>query len=265
MSGSRVVGIQLYPIKSCRGIAVETGDLTVRGLAGDRRWMIVDRRGRALTQREYPLLTLVDVRLQEGGFVVTGPTSSALYLPRSFDAGEPMLVDIWTDKLSAMVHPEGSAWFRGVLHKECRLVYMSDDATRSVKPKYAREGDFLSFADRCPYSLFTVETLADLERRAGGTFEMERFRSNIVVEGFEPYREDQWSAIRIGGESFRVPRRNKRCQVINVDPSTGVAGQEPLRCLVEYRRIDGRVTLGVGLIADSFGTIRVGDPVVEVT
>ncbi|MGW8370532.1 MAG: MOSC N-terminal beta barrel domain-containing protein, partial [Gammaproteobacteria bacterium] len=47
----RVSRIFVYPIKSCRGIEVSSAAVRTRGFANDRRYMLVDARGRFLTQR----------------------------------------------------------------------------------------------------------------------------------------------------------------------------------------------------------------------
>src|ERR1017187_3338928 len=45
-----------YPVKSCRGERLTAGRVEPWGLAGDRRWMIVDADGGAVTARECPRL-----------------------------------------------------------------------------------------------------------------------------------------------------------------------------------------------------------------
>jgi uncharacterized protein YcbX len=59
----RLSGLHVFPIKSCRGIAVSQAEVTRRGLARDRRWMIVDEGGAFMTQRDYPDMTHVRTAL----------------------------------------------------------------------------------------------------------------------------------------------------------------------------------------------------------
>ena len=54
-----IASLFVYPVKSCRGIALLQARLTPRGLQYDREWMVVSRDGRFLTQREAPRLALV--------------------------------------------------------------------------------------------------------------------------------------------------------------------------------------------------------------
>ena len=55
--------LNLYPIKSCAGIALKEATLTRAGLMTeqiyDREWAVVDLDGVALTQREHPRMSLI--------------------------------------------------------------------------------------------------------------------------------------------------------------------------------------------------------------
>ena len=57
----RIAALNVYPVKSCRGIGSPTSawpraasSPDAVGAVGDREWMIVDRDGRFVTQREHP-------------------------------------------------------------------------------------------------------------------------------------------------------------------------------------------------------------------
>ena len=64
--------LHIYPVKSGRGVDLDHADLQRHGLAGDRRWMVVDRaKQRFLTQRELPSLALLHAELQEDGVILT--------------------------------------------------------------------------------------------------------------------------------------------------------------------------------------------------
>ncbi|MCR6701951.1 MAG: MOSC domain-containing protein [Dokdonella sp.] len=45
-------GLYLYPLKSCAPLAQSDAVVEPRGLAGDRRWMVVDATGRFVTGRQ---------------------------------------------------------------------------------------------------------------------------------------------------------------------------------------------------------------------
>ncbi len=77
MTTARIAALNVYPVKSCRGIACERAQVNVRGLsiadAGDREWMIVDCAGRFVTQREHPRLALVGTAVEAGHLTLNAP------------------------------------------------------------------------------------------------------------------------------------------------------------------------------------------------
>ena len=91
---------------------------------------------------------------------------------------------------------------------------------------------------------------------------MNRFRPNLVVAGAEPYAEDDWQRIEIGGLPMRVVKPCGRCVVTTTDQATGERGKEPLRTLATYRNRGGEVMFGQNVVHERTGQLRVGDPVV---
>ncbi len=93
---------------------------------------------------------------------------------------------------------------------------------------------------------------------------MERFRPNLVVDGCQPYEEDQWRRIRIGDVEFDFNETCIRCPATTIDPVTAQRSddEEPYRTLRTYRSNErDEVMLGIYLTPRSAGTIQVGDPV----
>jgi len=266
----RLAALYLYPLKSGRGIPVDTSAIGATGLRHDRRWMIVDAGGRFVTQRTDPRLGRIVPALEPDGLAaakalrLSAPGLPELRVPVDPEAGAPTTVTVWDDTVEALgCGDEADAWLTRVLGPGHRLVAMADDAARPLRSKHARPGDAVSFADGYPYLLTSTASLADLSRRAGLPLEMERFRPNLVVDGATPFAEDSWSSVTIGSVPFRVVKPCVRCVVTTLDPRTGVGGHEPLRTLATFRRdASGGVTFGQNLIADGGGTLRVGDDVI---
>jgi uncharacterized protein len=257
----RLSGLNLFPIKSCRGIAVPQAEVTRRGLARDRRWMIVDESGAFMTQRDYPEMTHVRTALDGETLVLRHRERGELRLPVSFDAGARRDVQVWSSRVAAVAHDEGSAWVSAALGRRCQLVYMPDDVERAVNPLRGRPGDVVSFADAYPFLLIGQGSLDDLNGRMSAPLPMTRFRPNLVVEGSTAFAEDGWPRVRVGAVTFRNVKPCDRCVLTTVDPETGTKGPEPLRTLATYRAWDGAVWFGVNLIAENTGALRVGDPV----
>ena len=59
--------INIYPIKSLKGISLDSATVEERGLQYDRRWMLTTPNGMFFTQREFPRMALIDVALQRAG------------------------------------------------------------------------------------------------------------------------------------------------------------------------------------------------------
>lgn len=70
------------------------------------------------------------------------------------------------------------------------------------------------------------------------------FRSNIVVSGGEPYQEEAWKAIRIGGHTFEKVKLCKVCKATLVDRSSASLMPEPLSTLSGYRSTPEGVFFG---------------------
>jgi uncharacterized protein YcbX len=257
-------GLFIYPIKACGGISLEHADVVERGLAFDRRYMLVDRTGTFVTQREVSKLALTTVALDGQNLVVSAPGAQDLAVPRELSpsaGGERLTYQVWQDFGSGLGHAEGSRWFSEFLNDEVRLVFMPEAERRAVNPKRARAGDIVSFADGYPLLLISEASLADLNQRLEAPLEMRRFRPNLVISGCEPYAEDGFSELQIGAVRFRGVKRCDRCVVTTIDPRTGAKSKEPLRTLSHYRLEDGKVWFGMNLIHDGSGTLRLGDAV----
>jgi uncharacterized protein YcbX len=259
----RLSGLFIYPIKSCAGIALEHAEVALRGLAGDRRYMLVDRSGLFVTQREVPRLCLVATALTDSSIEVSSLGYPQLQLPRELDAGafESRPYRVWDDVGSALRHPEGSRWFSEFLDDDVSLLYMPDAEQRRVNPKWARAGDIVSFADAYPLLLISEASLADLNQRLPAPLEMRRFRPNLVISDCEPYAEDRLETLRIGSVSLRAVKGCERCVITTVDPDSAERGREPLRTLASYRLRDGKVWFGMNLIHDGPGHLQLGDAV----
>ncbi len=256
----RLSELNLYPIKSCKGISVDSWELEPRGLKHDRRWMLVDDQGIFLTQREYPRMTHIAVEINSDHLLVKAPGNSAMKIPFDLPPGDHIPVVVWNDTVEAVsLGHEASDWFSSYMGISCELVAMSDRSIRPVDAKYSQQNDVVSFADGYPLMLISEESLEDLNSRLTTSVSMNRFRPNLVVKGCAPFAEDSWKEIRIGDISFRVAKPCARCTIPTVDPETAIRGQEPIRTLATYRLVNNQVLFGQNLLCSNVGTLRLGD------
>jgi uncharacterized protein YcbX len=264
-----LTSVNRYPIKSCRGHALDSVVVEPWGLAGDRRWMLIDDEGLVVTARKYPQLVLVSPALDAEGLLVHAPDTDPLLI-RAPEGSELTDVRIFTSELlAAPASDEAHAWFSKVVGISVRLVYLEDPTRRRPNPAYSREEDRVSFADGYPLLLATEESLAALNdliaegpRADEGPMSMRRFRPNLVVAGAPAWAEDGWRVMRVGAANFRVVKGCDRCVLTTINPDTASKGKEPLTTLARHRRWDGKTWFAINLIPDSAGaTLHVGDQV----
>ncbi|HEV7205576.1 MAG TPA: MOSC N-terminal beta barrel domain-containing protein [Jatrophihabitans sp.] len=263
-----LTSINRYPVKSCRGEAVTSADVEPWGLAGDRRWMLVDDEGVLITAREHPRLLLVTPRITEGGLAFTSPDADDLQVTVPTSTPEPVRVHRSTVSASVAA-ADANAWFSAIIGTPARLVHLGDPTQRALNPRFAQPTDRVSLADGYPLmatSSASLDALNDLiaegPRADEGPVPMMRFRPSLVVDGATAWAEDGWRRLRIGAAEFRVVKGCDRCVMTTIDPDTAAKGKEPVATLARHRRFDGATWFGMQLIPDTPGaTIRVGDDV----
>lgn len=271
-----VADIWRYPVKSCRGERVAGARVEPWGLAGDRRWMVVDEAGYAVTAREHPRLVLVTPQVTGGEHItLTSPDQPDLTVPVPSGA-DLVAVKVWEKAwervlMTAPADDKAGSWLTEIIGEPVRLVYLDDPTQRTTDPAYGQESDRVSFADGFPLLLTSEESLGELNQWiAGGTkaaegpVPMRRFRPNVVVAGAPAWAEDGWRRLRIGPVTFRNVKGCGRCVLTTIDPDTAAKGHEPLFALARHRRWDGKVWFGVNLVPDpplGAAVIRRGDRV----
>ncbi|MEU1852230.1 MOSC N-terminal beta barrel domain-containing protein [Streptomyces sp. NPDC019990] len=271
MGNAHLQSIHLHPVKAVRGLTPREATVEPWGLAGDRRWVLIDDGGKVLTQRGQPRLALAAAALLPGGGIrLSAPGMEPLTVPVPRSPGT-VPVEVFRDKVEAVPaeDPAAHAWCSAYLGIGVRLVHMDDPATRRpVDPEYAQPGETVSFADGFPLLLTTTASLDALnaliargDHAQEGPLPMNRFRPNVVVAGTAAWAEDDWSRLAIGEVSFRVAKACGRCVVTTTDQSSAERGREPLHSLGRHRRLGGKLVFGQNLVPLSRGVIRVGDPV----
>jgi len=262
-----LASVHIYPLKGARAVDLDHAVVEPWGLAGDRRWLLVDADYQFMSQRKHPALARLTIRYQPGGddITVAGDRHPPLTIPAPDESAELLKVTVWRSTvLAAAAGPAADAWFSRYLGEPVRLVWLDDPTRRAVDPDYGRDGDTVSFADGYPLLLTSAGSLDQLNQwltdNGDQPVPMNRFRPNVVVTGYPPWAEDHWRRIRIGPVEFRVAKPCGRCVVTTTDQATGERGGQPLKMLAARRRVGQNLLFGSNLIPDSPGHIRIGDP-----
>jgi uncharacterized protein YcbX len=218
--------INIYPIKSLKGISVQTAMIEDRGLQYDRRWMLINRENNFLSQRTYPRMATIRVTIVRDGLIVNAHGYGDKMVP--FEPRQPRVVHatIWRNRSRTLVYEdEVNEWFSNVLGGDVRLVRMPETTERRVNRYYkVHQQDVVSLADGYPFMLLGEGSLADLNSRLETPLPMDRFRPNFVVSGSGPFEEDTWKKISIGDNVFHVVKPCARCKITMVDQQTGERG-----------------------------------------
>ena len=253
--------IRIYPIKGVKSVKLQETEVQSRGLAHDRRWMMVDKNRRFITQRGVKKLGEIHANVTPLGLRVGVSGAEDLEISRPNKNAPRVTVTVWKDEVDAVrVSDEADQWFSDFLGFECSIVFMDDGSVRSVEPAYNPGGATVNFSDGYPLHLTTSGSLDELNSRMKTPLSMERFRPNVTIDGAQPFAEDGWKEIRIGTVDFHVVKPCARCVVTTIDPDTRKSGKEPLKTLSKFRRRGSAVYFGENLIPKEGGIIRVGDP-----
>jgi len=263
-----VTQLWIYPVKGLKGIPIDRARCTDRGLEHDRRFMVVDREGRFMSQRQHPAMATVWTEVGDGALRLAAPDVGEVEVPLQPRGVPSLTVQVWKSTvMAAAASNAADAWLSDYLRTPCRLVFMPDASHRLSNPDYAGPDKLVSFADGYAYLVTNEASLADLNARLAakghGAVPMNRFRPNIVVTGADAWVEDSWGSTQFGGAVLRGAKVSGRCEVTTTDQSTGERqGPEPLATLASFRNhAEFGPLFGMNFVTQRAGPIAVGDTV----
>jgi uncharacterized protein YcbX len=237
MTAAYLKSLHVYPLKSGRGFDYERATATRSGLEGDRRFMLTTPEGRFLTQREHPRMALLVPRVDARSMILEAPGRSPLKVELG-GAATSRSVRIWDDDCLAYDLGEAAAqWLGDYLGAPCRLVRFDDAHQRLSNARWTQGIEAPNrFSDGFPFLVIGSASLTELNQRLPTPLPMNRFRPNLVIEGWEPYAEDRVDELQIGAVRLKLVKPCTRCRITATEQSTGVfEGDEPLRTLKQYR------------------------------
>ncbi len=206
----RIAQLWRYPVKSLLGERLPILRVVGDGVDGDRMWGIQDRSdGRILTARRDPRLLFASSRVAaHGGLpVITLPDGQELTGPGpATDAA----LSAWLAKPVTLVAAAESG-------AACAEYFAdaTDDASQAIEWTMPKG----RFVDAFPVLVMTTAGLrGSAAAYSGGTWDVRRFRPNILIQlDGEGWLEDAWAGRRLSvGSAQLVPRqRCIRCTMVN--------------------------------------------------
>lgn len=269
----RISQLFIHPIKSCAGIAVDEAPLIETGFEYDREWMVVDRDGVFVTQRQLPRMALIRPTLRASDLVLRAPGMLALHLQLDAVEGD-CTVRVWNDSVEAFDMGDLAAqWFSDFLGQPLRLARFDPDVRRIASAQWTKQIESrTAFADGFPLLVTSTASLNELNRRlvdAGhDAVPMQRFRPNIVIDGLDDaHGEDFIDTLTIesadGPVVLKLVKPCGRCTIPDVNPATAEQGHAVADTMRAYRanqRIGGALAFGQNaVIVSGIGDrLRVG-------
>lgn len=256
----------IYPIKSCAPVSVESLVFDRFGPQGDRRFMLVDERGKFLSQRQLPQMANIqpDIVWNEAGQMqaINLSTETGQCQVELQSLSQRIEVTVWKDSLEALDCGDAvSEWLSGFLGRRCRLVMLPEDSQRQVSLKRAEVGRYVGFADGYPLLVVNQASLDYFSEKIDRPMAVERFRPNVVVSGEElvAFSELKWQRLNLLQGTLKLVKPCERCVIPTRDLQTLEREKDVLSVLRKDCLVDGKMIFGINAIDYDVEKMCVGD------
>jgi uncharacterized protein len=246
-----VSGLAITPVKGTRLQPVQEIELAADGARGNRRFFVVDDRGRMVNGKQLGELQAVIASCADGTLRLAFPDGRVV--EDRIELGEELVARFFS-------RPRKARLIEGPWHEA-----LSEHVGRSVR--LLDGGSAIDRGVRGAASLISRGSLRRLAEAAGETeIDARRFRMLIEIDGIPAHQEDRWvgQTVRIGAAAVRFNGHVGRCLVTSRDPETGQVNFPTLDILGEYRGDPASTEpLPFGIYGEvaSSGPVRLGDPV----
>ncbi|XP_054568907.1 mitochondrial amidoxime-reducing component 1 isoform X2 [Eptesicus fuscus] len=194
-----VAQLWIYPVKSCKGVAVSEAECTALGLRSghlrDRFWLVINEAGNMVTARQEPRLVLVSLTCEGDALTLSAAYMQDLLLPIETPSTNPVLKCRVHDlEIQGRDCGEAAAqWITSFLKTQpYRLVHfephMPPRKPHQIKDVF-RPTDQIAYSDASPLLILSEASLADLNSRLEKKVKAMNFRPNILISGCGVYAE----------------------------------------------------------------------------
>ena len=263
-----VKSIHIYPVKSARAIDLKTAEIKPRGLAGDRRFMLVDADGGFITQRKVPKLAQLCVRQNKDGIALSWPEQTWIDITFPTNTSRKH-VTVWRSTVNAAIaNNEINTALSTWLERSVTLVFMDNKSERQASPKWTSVPSQVSFADGYPVLITNTASLSAVNKHitnAGGDqLSMDRFRPNIVIDCDTAWAENDWKSVQIGGVILDLVKPCARCIITSIDQSTGAKNPKTALAALKHLNLSNDpenpgVLFGMNAVVRIAGHVNTGD------
>jgi uncharacterized protein YcbX len=239
-----------FPVKSMQGEQITDGELTPKGIVGDRRYAARDAEdGRVLSAKRYGRLLMATARTEPDGSVV-------ISLP---DEGDHAADD-------PAIHQVLSAW----LDHPCRLEPPPEEGAPFSMSFNVESPDDDTFDWPCPpgtyldlagaHLLTTASLRAAAALHPDGRWDVRRFRPTALVDAgdAEGFVEDAWigGQVKLGDATLTVDMPTVRCPMPTREQPDGLTRD---LAIAHTLRDHHDNNLGIYCTVTASGRVAVGD------
>ena len=251
----RVVRISIAPVKSLGLVHPEEVELEQGGVRGNRRFWLVDERGRLLNNKRNGPMVRVSSEWNEDTRELALVFPDGRRVEGVVELGDAVDIEMYG-------HPHPSRrvlgpWEDALAHHVGRPLTLLWAESHASDRGY--RGGTVSLVSRA--SLERLRQEAGAEKPVDGR----RFRMLFEIDGVGAHEEDDWlgTQVRIGAATIVLNGDVGRCLVTSHDPDRGVTDLDTLGVLAKYRRQGRNEPLPFGVYGSVAvpGRVRVGDPV----
>ena len=252
---AQVVRISIAPVKALGLVHPDEVVLETGGVAGDRRFWLLDEDGRLFNGKRGGTMVQIRPEWNEAARRLVLDLPGGERAEGTVELGEQVVPEMYGRPMPSRVvvgpWQEAISRFAG---RPLTLLWAEGGAVDR-----GLEGGRVSLVSRASLERLRVEAGADLpvDRR--------RFRMLFEIEGVEAHAEDDWLGreVRVGAATIVLNGDVGRCVVTSHDPDRGVTDLDTLGTLARYRREGVTEPLPFGVYGDVVapGRVRIGDPV----
>ncbi len=247
-----------FPVKSMRGEELSEAFMGFAGIYGDRLFAFRS----AASPKGFPYLTgreQQDMLRYRPHFRHHDQATQPPNLTEAEGIGSGA-TPVYADTAALMVDVETPSGAVLAIDDPALIDMLREGIRDSHTPTLMRSERALT--DCRPVSLFSLQTVKQLEEEVGTPMDKRRFRANIYVdlESAGGFGEDALvgRSLRIGSKAVvAVLQRDGRCKMITLDPETGEANPEVMKKVASAH--GGKAGVYCAVLVE--GTLRKGDPI----